>query len=158
MEETLVREPSRRSPAARRADVRRGIRAGLRLALGLAGVATVAIGVHAFGDAPGLAFGWWLLVIAFYGIFGVLGGALFGLLRPLGRWYSGRVLIAYLLLLLVYGGGSVAFYPLIAMRPDPPPLIGLLLAAAVLCVILAPVYAATATSGALAQFWDEARE
>lgn len=76
----------------------------------------------------------------------------------MGRWYPGRVLIAYLLLLLVYGGGSVAFYPLIAMRPDPPPLAGLLLVGAVFSVVMAPIYAATWKSGALARFWDEASE
>jgi hypothetical protein len=138
--------------------VRRGIRTGLRLALGLAGVATIMIGVSAIGGPRGQVLGWWLLAVVFYGVFGALGGALFGLLRPLARWYLGRVLIAYLLLLLVYGGGSVALYPLIAMRPDPPPLMGLLIIGALLCVVLAPLYAATPKSGALARFWDAAGE
>lgn len=67
--------------------MRRGIRTGLRLALGLAGVATIAIGIQAVGDTRGQTLVWWLLVIVFYGVFGMLGGALFGLLRPL--WAAG---------------------------------------------------------------------
>lgn len=149
---------TKRSRVARDADVRRGIRAGLRLAVGLAGIATVAIGVNVVRGAPGNPLGWWLLVMAFYGVFGVLGGALLGLLRPLGRRYPGRVLIALVLLLVVYGGGTISFYPLIALRPDPPPLPGLLALVVVLCILMAPVYAATARSGALARFWDKAGE
>lgn len=136
--------------------MRRGIRTGLRVALGLAVVATIMMCIYAIVDARGQLFGWWFLALVFYGVFGVLGGALLGLLRPLARWYPGRVLIAYLLLLLVYGGGSTALYPLIALRPNPPPLVDLLVTGALLCVVLAPLYAATANSGTLARFWDEA--
>lgn len=147
-----------RSSAQRTQDVRQGVRAGLRLAIGLAAVASVIIMINAIHSPSGNPFVAWLLVLAFYLIAGVLGGGLFGLLRPLGKRFWGRALIAYLVLVLVYAGGTVALYPLISQRPNPPSLSGLLITAAILCVIMAPVYAATAESGALPRLWDSSRD
>jgi hypothetical protein len=96
--------------------------------------------------------------MVYYLVAGYLGGALFGLLRPLRNCYLGRVLIAYLLLVLVYGGGTVAFYPLIAQRPNPSSLAELLIAWAVLSLILAPIYVATVKGSALPELWDSSHE
>jgi len=143
-----------RSPAERAVDIRRGIRTGLRLAVGLGGIATVIIVINALQVRTLTAVLIWPLVMVFYLVFGFLGGALFGLLRPLGRHYLGRLLIAYLLLELVYGGGEVAFYPLIKQRPNPPSLEALLILASLMCVILAPFYVFIAKSGALPGLWE----
>jgi hypothetical protein len=60
--------------------------------------------------------------------------------------------------MLVYGGGTVAFYPLIAQRPNPPSLAELLSAWAVLSVIAAPVYVATVKGSALPELWNSSHE
>ncbi len=134
---------STRSPEERRADVRDGIRTGLRYALGLSVIATAAIAVGIAKGAPGQAALVWLAAVAFYFIAGTLGGALYGGLRPFRSKLWGRLLTAYLLLFLVYGGGSVAFYPLFVLA-DPEirgvPVLLMVGVWAALCVVLAPVY------------------
>ena len=80
-------------------------------------------------------------VLAFYYGAGIVGGAVFGLLRPWQDRYIGRLASAWVVLYLVYGGATIVFYPMIkpnAASPLPPS--GLLIAWAVLCVILAPFY------------------
>ena len=79
--------------------------------------------------------------IVFYYLAGVLGGTIFGLLRPLRNRYAGRYLTAYLILFLVYGGGTSVLLPTLQRGDsDPIPLRNLLLLWAVLCLILAPLY------------------
>ena len=127
----------------RRADVREGIRTGLRYAAGLSVIATAAIAVGVARGAAGQAVVIWLAAVACYFLAGTLGGALYGWLRPARSKLWGRLLTAYLVLFLVYGGGSVAFYPLFVLA-DPTiravpvlPMVGFW---AVLCLGLAPVY------------------
>ena len=132
-----------RSSEQRRADVRDGIRTGLRYAIGFSIIATAAIAVGVRKGAPAQAVLIWLAAVFFYAVAGTLGGALYGWLRPARSMLWGRLLTSYLILLLVYGGGSVAFYPLfISADPDfvnvPLPL--MLVAWAALCILLAPVY------------------
>jgi hypothetical protein len=134
------------------------MRTGLRLATGLGGIATVVIAINALQARTLNAVLVWPIVMVFYLVFGFLRGALFGLLRPLGNRYVGRLLIAYLLLMLVYAGGTVAFYPLIAQRPNPPSLAELLIAWAVLSLILAPFYVAMVKGSALPSLWDSSQE
>jgi hypothetical protein len=130
----------------------------MRLAVGLGGIATVILIINFVQVRKGNPVLAWLIVMAYYLVAGYLGGALFGLLRPLHNRYLGRVLIAYLLLVLVYGGGTVAFYPLIAQRPNPPSLAELLIAWVVLSLILAPIYVATVKSSALPELWNSSHE
>ena len=75
-------------------------------------------------------------VLAFYYSAGILGGAVFGLLRPWQHRRIGKLASAW-----VYGGGTIAFYPLAksATGRSVPPL-ALLLVWAVLCAVLAPWY------------------
>ena len=51
-------------------------------------------------------------VLAFYYSAGILGGAVFGLLRPWQHRRIGKLASAWVILYLVYGGGTIAFYPL----------------------------------------------
>ena len=80
-------------------------------------------------------------VLAFYYSAGILGGAVYGLLRPWQHRRIGKLTSAWVILYLVYGGGTIAFYPLVsssAGRSMPP--LGLLIAWAVICAVLAPAY------------------
>jgi hypothetical protein len=80
-------------------------------------------------------------VVAFYYGAGILGGAVFGLLRPWQHLRLGKLASAWVILYLVYGGGTIAFYPLVKSdtgRSMPP--LGLLVVWAVLCAALAPAY------------------
>ena len=147
-----------RSSAERSEDISKGIRAGLRLAVALGVIASVILVINAVQTRNGNPLSTWLFVVVFYIVAGILGGALFGLLRPLRHRYLGRVVIAYLLLVLVYGGGSFAFYPLIARRPNPPSLATLLIAWAAVSLILAPIYVAIAKNGALSELWNSSQE
>ena len=104
-------------------------------------MAAIAVGVAK--GAPGQATLVWLAAVAFYFIAGTLGGALYGLLRPLRTKLWGRLLTAYLILFLVYGGSSIGFYPLFVVA-DPEirqvPVLLMVEIWAVLCIILAPFY------------------
>ena len=119
------------------------MRTGFRYAVGLSVIATAAIAIGIAKGAPGQAALVWVAAVAFYFIAGTLGGALYGWLRPFRSKLWGRLLTAYLILFLVYGGGTVAFYPLFVIA-DPEmrgvPLLLMVGAWAMLCVILAPVY------------------
>ena len=134
---------STRSVDERRADVREGIRTGLRYATGFSVIATAAIAVGVAKGAAGQAVLIWLAAVAFYFIAGTLGGALYGWLRPARSRLWGRLLTAYLILFLIYGGGSVAFYPLFVLA-DPTirevPVLLMVGVWAVFCLVLAPVY------------------
>ena len=80
-------------------------------------------------------------VIGFYYVAGLVGGAIFGLLRRLRSRYVGRYLSAYLVLLLVYGGGTAVFYESMNRHDsDPPPLLALVGIWALVCLVLAPFY------------------
>ena len=132
-----------RSPDQRRADVREGVRTGIRYAIGLSVVATAAIAIGLAKGAAGQAALIWIAAIAFYFIAGVLGGALYGLLRPARDKLWGRLVTAYLLLFLVYGGGTLGFWPLF-MSVDPTfkrvPVLLVVGVWAGLSLILAPAY------------------
>jgi hypothetical protein len=134
---------STRSPDERRADVRDGVRTGLRYAVGFSIIATGAIAVGVAKGAADQALLIWLAAVAFYVAAGTLGGALYGWLRPARRKLWGRLLTAYLILFLVYGGASVAFYPLFVLA-DPTirgvPVLLMVGMWAVFCLGLAPVY------------------
>ncbi len=132
-----------RTPEQRRADVRDGIRTGLRYALTFSIIATVAIVVGTRQGAPGQALLIWLVAVFFYVLAGTFGGALYGWLRPARNVLWGRLLTAYLILFLVYGGGSIAFYPLFVSADQDLAKVPILLLVAVwalLCLVLAPVY------------------
>ena len=80
-------------------------------------------------------------VIAYYFAAGVMGGTVFGLLRPIQHRYLGKFVTAYLILFLVYGGGTAMMLPFLNKREGGPiPLSVLLAAWAVFCLLLAPVY------------------
>jgi hypothetical protein len=80
-------------------------------------------------------------IVLFYYCAGVLGGIVFGLLRPMRTQYLGKLLTAYLILFLVYGGGTAAFLPFMNASSDRPvPLRSILFLWAGLCALLAPVY------------------
>ena len=97
--------------------------------------------VAASRGGVGEVFVMWGLATAFYLSVGVLGGLIFGALRPLRDGYWGKFLTAYLILFLVYGGGTAAVFPLI--KEDPVPLRVLIPLWAVLCLVLAPIYVRT---------------
>lgn len=80
-------------------------------------------------------------VVMFYYSAGAAGGALLGVLRPIEKYYAGKLLTAYLLVFLVYGGGTAVFLPLMNKGdPHPVPLRDLLTLWALMCLVLAPVY------------------
>jgi hypothetical protein len=138
--------PQHRAPAKRLpSDVLGGIRFGCAFAAGFSVIAGVGIFLSGGrGVSATEALGFWVRATAFYFVAGVLGGALWGALRPIQHRYVGRYLTAYLVLYLVYGGGTAAFLPV--MRRDlsrgGPPLSVMLAVWAVLCLVLAPVYVA----------------
>jgi hypothetical protein len=101
---------------------------------------TLTIGTFGGRASAAAAASTWLLAAAFYLVAGILGGALYGLLRPLRDRYLGRLLTAYLILVLVYGGGTAALWPLLrenAGRATLPVMLGVW---AVLALPLAPLY------------------
>ena len=80
-------------------------------------------------------------IVGYYYAAGLLGGAIFGLLRPWQNRYAGKLLTAYLVLFLIYGGGTTVFLPTINQRYTRPlSLASLLSVWAVLCAVLAPIY------------------
>ncbi len=82
-------------------------------------------------------------IVTFYYVAALVGGTVHGLLRPLRERYWGKLLTAYLLLYLVYGGGTIVFWPMMNRSVNsagPVPLSFMLLAWAVLCLVLAPIY------------------
>jgi hypothetical protein len=80
-------------------------------------------------------------VIALYFATGLVGGVVFGLLRPLTNRYAGKLFTAYLLLFLVYGGGTAVLLPLMNKGDSTPtPLGELLIVWAIICLPLAPAY------------------
>ena len=83
------------------ANVAIGVGVGVLVATGLS--AFVLLGYAARGGAPnqyGIPTG---QIVAFYYAAGAVGGAVGGLLAPIGRWYLGRVAISYVLMNVVYG-------------------------------------------------------
>ena len=125
----------------RRADVRQGVRIGLKYAFGFSILATIIIAVKAKGYAASEAVLIWIGVLAFYGVAGAGAGALYGLLRPIRTKRWGRLLTAFLLIFLVYGSGTLAVWPLAA--PDVPFVSYALTAfalVAALALVLAPLY------------------
>ena len=127
----------------RRSDVRGGIRTGLRYALGLSIIATIALAAVAAKGGTAQAAIAWVAAVAFYFVAGFLGGALYGFLRPIRDKFWGRLVTAYLLLFLVYGGGTLGFWPLFTLADPSFRQLSVLLMVgvwAVLSLVLAPVY------------------
>lgn len=134
-----LQEPNPKSTVA--ANLRWGLGWGLTLATGFSafvGLMALFRGSTEYAQYGGLTTG---RIVVFYYVAGILGDALFGLLRPLQTRYTGKLLTAYLLLFLVYGGGTATFLPLWSKGdPHPVPLRLLLAMWAVLCLVLAPIY------------------
>jgi hypothetical protein len=137
--------PAKKEPI----DIRGGVKLGLGFAVGysiLAGVAlTMGVANHGTGADGGAAqaFHDWQLAVGFYVVAGILGGAMYGLLKPIQHRFLGRCLTAYILLVLVYGGGTAAFLPIFAREDGPTDLPAwfFVLIWAVICIVLAPIYA-----------------
>lgn len=118
---------------------------GVKYGLGFATMLSVLVGILALlsgsaadGKHAGLDAG---TIIGFYYVVGIAGGVAAGLMRPLTRFYVGRVAMAYVVLFIVYGGGTIALYPAFSKGDsDPPSISSLLLVWAVICVVLAPIY------------------
>lgn len=118
---------------------------GVKYGLGFATMLSVLVGILALvsgsaadGKHAGLDAG---TIIGFYYIVGTVGGVAAGLMRPLTRYYVGRVVMAYVVLFIVYGGGTLALYSAFSKgESNPPSISGLLLVWALICVVLAPIY------------------
>jgi len=125
---------------APRESINDGVRMGLIFAGFFSLIAAIQLVVAVIGPGTfGLAAKAWGISTMFYLAAGTLGGAIYGALTPLRDRYFGKVLTAYIILYLVYGGGSVAVLPL--FMKDVPPLSLLLKVWAVICLVLAPLYA-----------------
>ena len=121
-----------------RAEIRRGIRLGLIVALFLGAVAAIRLVAVSDRAQAGEALRLWSISLLFYLGAAVLGGTVFGLLRPTRDRYWGRLLTAYLILFLVYGAGAVVLLPFLVEKPVPTR--SLLIVMALACVVLAPIY------------------
>jgi hypothetical protein len=119
-------------------DVTGGIVTGLFFATFFTAIATVILMVR--GGPTGETAKVWFIVTGFYFGAGILGGALYGLLRPVQDRYWGQYLTAYLILFLVYGGGTATVLPLLEPDSREVPLRVLLGLWAVICLLLAPLY------------------
>jgi hypothetical protein len=118
---------------------------GVKYGLGFATMLSVLVGILALlsgsaanGKHAALDAG---TIIGFYYVVGTVGGVAAGLMRPLTRFYLGRIAMAYVVLFIVYGGGTLALYPAFSKGDsDPPAISSLLLVWAAICVVLAPIY------------------
>ena len=121
-------------------DLMDGVSRGLFLATAFSVLALIVIWLHGSATSAPQEFAPWRIV-QFYCVAGVIGGLVFGLLRPIRTQYQGKLLTAYLILFLVYGGGTAAFLPYMNVPSGRTiPLRSLLLLWAALCAILAPIY------------------
>ena len=127
------------SRSRRPQEIRKGIGLGLSFAGAFSIIALLAL-VFRGGEADVSEVATvWLLATGFYLVAGVVGGAIFGWLRPFHAHYWGKALTAYLILFLVYGGGTAAFWPMFAKHGGPS-LLTMLGVWAVLAALLAPLY------------------
>ena len=109
-------------------------------AVGFSLIAAIGVIIGGLRGAEGNPVTAWLVATAFYLVAGVLGGAVFGLLRPFRKGYIGRFVTAYVILLLVYAGGYFALWPFISDTPGERPSLDALGLWAVVCLVLPPLY------------------
>ena len=132
--------------ASRWQDVTEGVKKGLDFAVGLTLLAVVALVIPVVsGKAPILAaLAVWGLSILFYVFMGVVGGALYGLLRPIQHRYIGRYLTTFLILFLAHAIVIVILLPLKYSDLEIGRLSLILFGVALVCLVLAPFYLAIA--------------